>query len=70
MCPTPKVPKAPDPAAAPAPALATASFLKMGERAPSRDGAITPNTARSRRTLRTDVRMPTAGVGANIARMG
>jgi hypothetical protein len=70
MCSTPKPPKAPTPAAAPAPALATASFLKMGERTPSRDGTFDPNTARARRTLRTDLRMPAAGAGASIARMG
>lgn len=70
MCSTPKMPPAPKPAAAPAPALPTASFLKMGERTPSADGTYGPATARSRRTLRTDVKVPSAGAGVALARMG
>lgn len=70
MCPTPKMPAPIQPGAAPAPALPTASFMKMGERSQSKDGSFGPNTARSRKTLRTDIRMPTAGAGANITRMG
>lgn len=69
MCTAPKIPKATPPAAAPAAPIATAERFKMNERPTSRDGSVKGNTARSRRTLRTDVKV--AGkAGPNIARMG
>ena len=65
----PKIPEAQAPAAAPAAPLPTAERFKMNERTTSRDGTVNRNTARSRQTMRTDVRV--AGkAGPNIARMG
>lgn len=70
MCPPKiKLPKAQPIGAAPAAPLPTAEALKMQEREVSSDGTYTPNTARSRRTLRTDIRVPGAGAGVNVARM-
>lgn len=72
MCKAPKMPAmAPQPLApAPAAPLASASEFKIAERTISRGGEFDPNTARSRRTLRTDLRMPTSGgVGVQVARM-
>ncbi len=70
MCaPKVKVPAAAPVGAAPAAPLPTADALRMQERATSRTGAIDPNTARSRRTLRTYVRVAGARSGVNIARM-
>lgn len=70
MC-MPKAPKAgPAPAAAPAAPLPTAENLKMQERRTSKDGSYAGDTARSRRTLRTDVKMSTKSAGTNVARMG
>ena len=57
------------PAAAPASPLPTADNLKMRERTDARDGQITANTARSRRTLRTDLKI-VGSTGANIPKMG
>lgn len=57
------------PAAAPGAPLPTAENLKMNERQTSRDGRYNMGTARSRRTLRTDVKA-SGGAGANIPRMG
>lgn len=70
MCaPKVKVP-APQPVgAAPATPLPTADALRMQERPASQDGTYTPNTARSRRTLRTDIRVSGARAGVNVARM-
>jgi hypothetical protein len=68
MCPTPKMPKQKTPAAAPSAPLPTAENLKMNER-PSSRGKPGENTARSRRSLRTDVKA-TGGAGTNIPRMG
>ena len=71
MCaPQVKVPKAATPAAAPAAPLPTADALKMNERLSSKDGTYDASTARSRRTLRTDVRVSGARTGVNVARMG
>ena len=67
---TPKMPEAPTPAAAPAAPEKVAENLKIKERAPSRTGAYGQNTARSRRSLRTDVNMGGTRAGANISRMG
>ena len=66
---TPKMPAAPKPAATPAAPLPTAENLKMNERQVSRDGTVGRNTARSRRTMRTDVRV-SGQAGPQIARMG
>lgn len=66
---TPKMPEAAAPAAAPAAPLPTAERFKMNERPTSRDGTVRGNTARSRRTMRTDVKV-TGKAGPNIARMG
>jgi hypothetical protein len=68
MCMSPDTPAAVKPGAAPAAPLATARNLKMNERPKSKDGAYSGNTARSRRTLRTDVKM-SGGAGSNIPRM-
>lgn len=68
MCSSPKFEQA-TPAAAPAPPIKTAENFRMQERRKSSGGKVTKNTARSRRTMRTDVKM-TGGAGANIARMG
>jgi hypothetical protein len=62
--------QAAQPGAAPAAPLPTADALRMQERETSRDGAFLANTARSRRTLRTDIRISGARTGVNIARMG
>lgn len=72
MCTAPDidVPEPVTPAAAPAAPLKTAENLRMQERPRSRDGRVSGNTARSRRTLRTDVNMGGVQAGANIARMG
>lgn len=70
MCNTPDIPEPATPAAAPAAPLKTAENLKMQERPRSRDGQVRGNTARSRRTLRTDVNVGGVQAGANIARMG
>lgn len=70
MCaPKVKVPAPQTPAAAPAAPLPTAEALKMNERLQSADGSFNPSTARSRRTLRTDVRVTGARTGVNISRM-
>lgn len=70
MCaPKVKIPKPQAIGAAPAAPLPTAEALKMQDRDVSKDGAYTPQTSRSRRTLRTDIRVPTAGAGINVARM-
>ena len=70
MCvPKVKVPKAEAPAAAPAAPLPTADALKMNERLTSGDGSVGPNTARSRRSLRTDIRVSGARTGVSVARM-
>jgi hypothetical protein len=58
-----KLADAPD---APAP---LASAFKIAERRPSVDGEIDPNTARNRRTLRTDLKVARSGSGVNVARM-
>lgn len=69
MCGRPKMPETKTPAAAPAPPNPTAERFRMNERPTSRDGNVRGNTARSRRTMRTDVKV--AGkAGPNIARMG
>jgi hypothetical protein len=71
MCAAPKV-KVPEqkvPAAAPAAPLPTAENLKINERPTSKGGRYGENTARSRRTLRTDVKA-SGGAGTNIPRMG
>lgn len=70
MC-TPKVkmPEQTAPAAAPSAPLPTAENLKINERLTSKDGRYGENTARSRRTLRTDVKA-SGGSGTNIPRMG
>lgn len=65
----PKMPAAKTPAAAPAAPIATAERFKMNERPTSRDGTVKGNTARSRRTLRTDVKV-SGKAGPQIARMG
>jgi adenylosuccinate synthase len=57
------------PAAAPSAPLPTAENLKINERLTSKDGRYGENTARSRRTLRTDVKA-SGGSGTNIPRMG
>lgn len=69
MCMNPKMPKAVTPAAAPAAPMPTAENLKMNERPGSKRGEFDASTARSRRTLRTDVKA-SGGAGANIPRMG
>lgn len=70
MCaPKVKVPAPQQPGAAPAAPLPTADALRMQERPTSSDGTYTPNTARSRRTLRTDIRVSGARAGVNVARM-
>ena len=71
MCTAPKVnmPEQKAPAAAPSAPLPTAENLKINERLTSKDGRYGENTARSRRTLRTDVKA-SGGSGTNIPRMG
>lgn len=70
MCaPKIKTPEPVRPAAAPSAPLPTAENLKINERTSSKDGRYGSNTARSRRTLRTDVKA-SGGAGANIPRMG
>jgi hypothetical protein len=69
LCSAPKMPKQVIPAAAPSAPLPTAENLKINERMASKDGKYGNNTARSRRTLRTDVNA-SGGSGANIPRMG
>lgn len=70
MCaPKVKVPPQKTPAAAPSAPLPTAENLKINERVSSKDGRYGENTARSRRTLRTDVKA-SGGSGTNIPRMG
>lgn len=64
------VPEPKTPARAPAAPLKTAENLRMQERPRSATGEVKSNTARSRRTLRTDVNMGGVRAGANIARMG
>jgi hypothetical protein len=71
MCDSPDMPPpAKTPAAAPAAPNTTASVLKMGERPLSRDGSYGPNTARSKRTLRTDLNVQPGYAGVNVPRMG
>lgn len=70
MCNAPDIPEAKTPAAAPAAPLKTAESLRMQERPRSKTGEVRGNTARSRRTLRTDVNTGGVRSGANIARMG
>lgn len=65
----PKVPEPAAPAAAPAAPLPTAERFKMNERPTSRDGTVQRNTSRSRRTMRTDVKVNGAA-GPQITRMG
>jgi len=55
--------------AAPAAPLPTAERFKMNERTTYRDGDIRSNNARSRRSMRTDIRI-SGSSGANVARMG
>jgi hypothetical protein len=55
--------------AAPAAPLPTADSLRMQERTASPDGTVNPDTARARRTLRTDIRVPGTRTGVNIPRM-
>lgn len=69
MCSGPTIEQSARPAAAPAPPIKTAENFRMQERRQSNGGRVTTNTARSRRTMRTDVKMA-GGSGANIARMG
>ncbi len=70
MCaPKVNIPKPVQPGAAPAAPLPTADAMRMQERNVSGDGSVNPNTARSRRTLRTDVKVSGARTGVNIARM-
>lgn len=70
MCaPKVKMPAAVTPAAAPAAPNLLASEFRMAERRVSQDGTYDANTARSRRTLRTDLKMPSVGTGVAIARM-
>ena len=71
MCTAPKItpPKQVTPAAAPSAPLPTAENLKINERTTSKGGRYGDNTARSRRTLRTDVKA-SGGAGTNVPRMG
>lgn len=66
---TPKIPAPVQPGAAPAAPIPTADALRMQERETSPDGKVLNNTARSRRTLRTDIRVSGSRTGVNIARM-
>jgi hypothetical protein len=66
----PKMPSAPTPGAAPAAPLPSADNLKMNERRQSKDGSYAGDTARSRRTLRTDVKIAPNSAGTNVPRMG
>lgn len=65
----PKVSEPAAPASAPAAPLPTAERFKMNERPTSRDGTVKRNTSRSRRTMRTDVKVQ-GSAGPNISRMG
>jgi hypothetical protein len=69
VCMKMKMPEPTKLGAAPEAPSPLAAAFKIAERRPSVDGEIDLNTARSRRTLRTDIRMTPTSSGVNISRV-